>query len=65
MRPGVGRCVPRVSSHGAVPIRTASFAQVRKPVYPNSVARWKNYQTELADLFAALPQTNGHGSVNA
>ncbi len=37
-------------------VRTASFAQVRQPVYPSSVARWKNYQHELADLFAALPQ---------
>jgi tetratricopeptide (TPR) repeat protein len=37
------------------PIRTASFAQVRQPVYPSSVARWKNYQVELAELFAALP----------
>ena len=38
------------------PVRTASFAQVRQPVYPSSVGRWKNYQSELADLFAALPQ---------
>ena len=38
------------------PVRTASFAQVRQPVYPSSVGRWKNYQDELADLFAALPQ---------
>jgi hypothetical protein len=37
------------------PVRTASFAQVRQPVYASSVARWKNYQNELADLFAALP----------
>jgi hypothetical protein len=36
-------------------VRTASFAQVRQPVYPSSVGRWKNYQNELADLFAALP----------
>jgi tetratricopeptide (TPR) repeat protein len=40
-------------------VRTASFAQVRQPVYPSSVARWKNYQDELADLFAALPQVTG------
>jgi hypothetical protein len=37
------------------PVRTASFAQVRQPVYSSSVGRWKNYQSELADLFAALP----------
>jgi tetratricopeptide (TPR) repeat protein len=39
------------------PVRTASFAQVRQPVYPSSVARWKNYENELAELFAALPRT--------
>jgi hypothetical protein len=37
------------------PVRTASFNQVRQPVYRGSVGRWKNYETELADLFAALP----------
>jgi tetratricopeptide (TPR) repeat protein len=42
-------------------VRTASFAQVRRPVYASSVARWKNYQAELADLFAALPPPDiGH-----
>jgi tetratricopeptide (TPR) repeat protein len=41
------------------PVRTASFAQVRQPVYASSVARWKNYQDELAHLFAALPQATG------
>jgi tetratricopeptide (TPR) repeat protein len=37
------------------PIRTASVVQVRQPVYQQSVARWKNYQSALADLFARLP----------
>jgi len=37
------------------PIRTASVTQVRKPIYETSVARWRNYETALADLFAALP----------
>jgi tetratricopeptide (TPR) repeat protein len=37
------------------PVRTASVAQVRQPLYKQSVARWKNYQVELADLFARLP----------
>ncbi len=36
------------------PVRTASVAQVRQPVYKQSVARWKNYERELASLFAAL-----------
>jgi len=38
------------------PIRTASVVQVRQPVYQRSVARWKNYQPYLADLFARLPE---------
>jgi hypothetical protein len=36
-------------------VRTASFAQVRKPVYSSSVGRYKNYRSELSELFAALP----------
>jgi hypothetical protein len=36
-------------------VRTASLAQVRRPVYKDSLGRWKRYQTELADLFAAVP----------
>ena len=37
------------------PVRTASVVQVRQPIYKKSVARWKHYEDELADLFAALP----------
>jgi hypothetical protein len=37
------------------PVRTASVTQVRQPVYKTSVARWKNYEKALGDLFAALP----------
>jgi len=37
------------------PVRTASLTQVRQPVYQRSVGRWKNYESPLADLFAALP----------
>ena len=36
------------------PIRTASVTQVRQPIYTQSVARWKNYEQPLADLFARL-----------
>ena len=36
-------------------VRTASGTQVRQPIYQRSVGRWKNYEHELADLFAALP----------
>jgi tetratricopeptide (TPR) repeat protein len=38
------------------PIRTASVMQVRQPVYQRSVARWKNYEPALAELFASLPR---------
>ena len=34
------------------PIRTASVAQVRQPIYRRSVPRWKNYESALAELFA-------------
>ncbi len=36
-------------------VRTASAIQVREPVHRRSVGRWKLYEHELADLFAALP----------
>ena len=35
-------------------VRTASLTQVRQPIYTRSVARWKHYEKELADLFAAI-----------
>jgi tetratricopeptide (TPR) repeat protein len=35
-------------------VRTASYAQVRQPVYKSSIGRYKNYETEFADLFAAV-----------
>jgi len=37
------------------PIRTASVSQVRQPLYSRSVARWRNYEPYLADLFEQLP----------
>ena len=35
-------------------VRTASLAQVRRPIYKDSVGRWKNYENELAPLIEAL-----------
>jgi hypothetical protein len=32
------------------PVKTASVAQVRRPIYKTSVARWKNFETHLALL---------------
>jgi tetratricopeptide (TPR) repeat protein len=37
------------------PIRTASVAQVRQPIYQRSIGRWRQYEHFLADLFSALP----------
>ena len=36
------------------PVRTASSAQVRTPIYQQSVGRWKHYEQEMADVFARL-----------
>jgi tetratricopeptide (TPR) repeat protein len=36
------------------PVRTTSVAQVRKPLYSSSIARWKNYERLLAPLFAKI-----------
>jgi tetratricopeptide (TPR) repeat protein len=36
------------------PVKTASIVQVRQPVHSRSVARWKNYQEYLSDLFDAV-----------
>jgi tetratricopeptide (TPR) repeat protein len=37
-------------------VHTASVTQVRQPIYSTSVRRWKNYEHELPELFAALPE---------
>jgi tetratricopeptide (TPR) repeat protein len=47
--PAVSRFFER---EGAV--RTASAAQVRRPIFSGSVARWRRYQAHLAPLKAAL-----------
>jgi len=38
----------------ARPVRTASLAQVRQPIYASSVGRWRRYEKELAPLMEAL-----------
>ena len=35
-------------------VRTASFSQVRQPIYASSVARWRHFAAHLAPLQAAL-----------
>ena len=39
---------------GTRPVRTASVAQVRQPIYRRSVARWMHYEESLGALFARL-----------
>jgi len=39
-------------------VRTASFMQVRKPIYTSSINRWKNYVNELAPLINILSSNN-------
>lgn len=38
-------------------VRTASFWQVRQPIYTSSVARWRHYEKHLAPLMEALGDT--------
>ncbi|HKK15901.1 MAG TPA: sulfotransferase, partial [Gammaproteobacteria bacterium] len=37
-------------------IRTASFWQVRQPIYKSSVGRWKNYESQLEPLMQLFAQ---------
>jgi hypothetical protein len=41
------------------PVRTASFNQVRQPLYRTSIGRWKPYAHHLEPLLAALGMTRG------
>jgi hypothetical protein len=43
-------CLP--FHQGRRQVRTASVTQVPQPIYRQSVARWKNYASALAPLFA-------------
>ena len=40
------------------PVRQASAAQVRQPLYATSVARWRHYEQALAELLTALRGEN-------
>jgi tetratricopeptide (TPR) repeat protein len=44
---------------GSRSVHTGSRVQVRQPPHTRSVAKWKHYEHELADLFAALPRLGG------
>jgi hypothetical protein len=36
------------------PVRTASVNQVRRPIYPDSVGRWRHHLDELQPLLEVL-----------
>ena len=43
-------------------MKTASVAQVRKPIYKTSVQRWKKYGEGLQPLVAAIDERPGEKS---
>ncbi|MFQ5764642.1 MAG: sulfotransferase [Rhodospirillales bacterium] len=43
------------------PVRTASQAQVRKPIYATAVDHWRHYERHLGPLFEALGPLAGRG----
>jgi tetratricopeptide (TPR) repeat protein len=49
-------------NEGTRPIRTASKIQVREPVYTRSVGRWRHYERDLSELFAALNASGASSS---
>jgi tetratricopeptide (TPR) repeat protein len=54
-------CLSFHEASGAV--RTASAAQVRRPIFSTSVRRWRRYERHLGPLFAALgPYAPGQGA---
>ena len=44
------------------PVKTASVAQVRKPIYKTSVQRWRKYGAGLKPLIDALGEHPDHGA---
>ncbi len=42
------------SHENARPVRTASWIQVRQPIYRSALQRWRRYEKHLAPLFEAL-----------
>lgn len=50
--------------HTQRPVRTVSGAQVRQPLYTSSLARWKRYEQELPELFAALAPAPATGQIH-
>ena len=45
------------------PVRTGSSVQVRRPIYTESVGRWRRYAEFLEPLIAALRETGSEGNL--
>lgn len=45
-------------------VRTASFIQVRQPVYTSSVGRWRRYENELSPLLRPLASNQSPSNTN-
>jgi tetratricopeptide (TPR) repeat protein len=43
-------------------VRSASLAQVRRPIYKNAIARWKHYERELGPMLAQIPDGEDDGT---
>ena len=41
-------------------VRTASLSQVREPIYKTSVAKWKNYEREMAPFIEEMERQGHH-----
>ena len=54
------RCV--AFQHRLREVRTASFWQVRQPIYQSSVGRWRHYRRHLQPLLEALGDLAGDAS---
>jgi hypothetical protein len=46
------------------PVRTASVAQIREPIYQSSVGRWRSYSHLLRPLFSGLGIEGSPGSAS-
>ena len=42
-------------------VATASYDQVRRPLYTSSMGRWRNYEKYIGELMTALGRQSGKG----
>ena len=61
LRSRMGRALPRLPERDR-PVRTASVAEVRQPIYATSIGRWRAYEPFLGPLRDALgPSATAEG----